>query len=140
MTHATSPQAGHFGPTMSNPTTHLARHLTNALSASGLSVEQLAERTKVPRTTILHLMAEPVSAILPERVYLRGHMRVLARELSADVSELEALFDDAYPAAVAFAAPTPEKARFRAQSMALSAALGGVAIASVVAAFVSALD
>ena len=123
---------------MNDAATQLAQHLQTSLSRAGMSVETLADRTKVPRTTILHLMAEPVSAILPERVYLRGHLGVLARELGTDVSACESLFDAAFP--VALNPPeSPERARFRTQSVAVSAALGGVAVLSVVAAFVSAL-
>lgn len=99
----------------------------------------LAERTKVPRTTILHLMAEPVSAILPERVYLRGHLMVLAQELRCRSDEIARLFEEAYPDD-RDAPELPEKERFRQQSVAVSAALGGVALLSVVAAFVSAID
>lgn len=124
---------------MSSPQSNLARHLETALAKAGLSVMELAERTKVPRTTILHLMSKPVSAILPERIYLRGHLLVLARELHANPNDLLSLFDDAFPEQ-SVAAPEPERERFRSQTVAVSAALGGVALLSVVAAFVSALD
>lgn len=117
----------------------LARHLKTAISDSGLDPSSLAARTRIPRPTILHLMGEPVSAVLPERIYLRGHLSVLARELGANVASLESIFDEAFPEAVE-EEETPEQSRFRSQSVALSAALGGVALVSVVAAFVSALD
>lgn len=125
---------------MSDAQTNLARHLETALAESGLSVDTVAERTKIPRTTILHLMKKPVSAILPERVYLRGHLRVLARELRTDPDDLVSLFDDAFPEPVDAVPTEPERDRFKSQSVAVSAALGGVALLSVVAAFMSALD
>jgi cytoskeletal protein RodZ len=124
---------------MSDPTQELARHLKAALDEAGASVDDIAERTKVPRTTILHLMAQPVSAILPERVYLRGHLRVIAREVGADVGRCETLFDEAFPEDDP-EGDTPSQSRFRSQSVAVSATLGGVAVLSVVAAFVSAID
>lgn len=117
----------------------LAKELRRAIDAAGTTVDSLAERTKVPRTTILHLLSEPVSAILPERVYLRGHLAVLARELRSDEGRLAAAFDAAYPSGDA-PAVAPERARFKNQSVAVSATLGGVALLSVVAAFVSALQ
>ncbi|MEL6186958.1 MAG: hypothetical protein AAFU79_20220 [Myxococcota bacterium] len=125
---------------MSNATSPLARELHSALSGSDVTVDVLAERTKVPRMTILHFLDEPVSAVLPERVYLRGHLGVLAEELGADRGRLEAAFDAAHPADVSEKTPVPQRARFRAQSFAVTATLGGVALLSVVAAFVSALS
>lgn len=123
---------------MSQSTQKLAQHLNTALADAGLSVETLSERTKVPRTTILHLMDQPVSAFLPERVYLRGHLGLIARELGASVPTIEAAFDDAYPAHTP-EPELPEQARYRSQSFAVTATLGGVALLSVVAAFVTAL-
>lgn len=99
-------------------------------------MEALADRTKVPKTTILYLMGEPVSAILPERVYLRGHLDVLGRELRTD--GLPAMFDACFPQTEA--PDRPEEDRFRAQSTVVSATLGGVALLSVVAAFLSAVE
>lgn len=124
---------------MSELQTNLARNLKTALAQANVTVDALADRTKVPRTTILHLMNEPVEAILPERVYLRGHLGVLVREVGADVAHFEALFDEAFPLAQD-EDEAPEQRRFRSQSMAVSATLGGVALLSVIAAFVSALD
>lgn len=125
---------------MSDATSSLARELHAALSQSDVSIEVLAERTKVPRMTILHLLGEPVSAVLPERVYLRGHLGVLASELGADRSRLEAAFDADNPVDEVEMTRAPERDRFRAQSFAVTATLGGVALLSVVAAFVSALN
>ena len=118
----------------------VAQELSSALTLADISVDTLSDRTKVPRTTIGYLLGEPVSAILPERVYLRGHLGVLAVELGADRSKLEAAFDATFPEEAQEITELPERARFKTQSFAVSAALGGVALLSVVAAFVSAIS
>lgn len=75
----------------------LADRLKDQLQRTGATVEALAERTKIPRPTILSLLEEPVSAVLPERVYLRGQTATLARELGMDVDEVLRAFDARYP-------------------------------------------
>ena len=122
------------------PSNLVARQLGAALASAGVSIDALADRTKVPTTTIRYLLGEHVSAILPERVYLRGHLGILAHELGVDRDGFESAFDLTYPAASEpRVEPPPARRRHRAQSVAVSAALGGMAVVSVVAAFVSAI-
>ena len=117
----------------------LAQRLHAGIVQKRLSVEDLAERTTVPRATIASLLDEPVSAVLPERVYLRGHMLVLVRELDIAQEEALRLFDARYPEA-----PKTEdlvaQRRFGTGSVALAAGLAGIAVLAVVLAFASALS
>ncbi|MBX2811126.1 MAG: helix-turn-helix domain-containing protein [Myxococcales bacterium] len=117
----------------------VANELKAAISMADISLDELSETTKVPRTTIRYLLGERVSAILPERVYLRGHLGVLAISLGADRTALESAFDATFPLVQEQQAMPVAQTRFRSQSMAVGAALGGVALLSVVAALVSAL-
>lgn len=75
----------------------LAETLREQLKLTGMTVDGLAERTKIPRSTIRALLEEPISAVLPERVYLRGHTSTLARELGMDLDEVLRAFDARYP-------------------------------------------
>ena len=115
----------------------LARRLQAAIGASNESVDQLAERTKVPRTTILALIEEPVAAVLPGRVYMRGHMKVLAQALKLDVSSMTTDFDTVYPVAKAANDVLPAQP---ARNIAVSAGLYGIALIAVAVAFVTALS
>ena len=94
----------------------------------------MAKSTKVPRSTLLALMDEPVSAVLPERVYMRGHLCVVARELGLDTGDIGGLFDRAYPVKEK-AGAAPVAPRFSNGSLALMVGLGGVAVLAVVLAF-----
>lgn len=75
----------------------LAENLRDQLQRTGMTVDGLAERTKIPRSTIRALLEEPISAVLPERVYLRGHTSTLAKELGMDVDDVLRAFDARYP-------------------------------------------
>ena len=101
-------------------------------------MDVLADRTKVPRATINALLDEPASGIIPERVYLRGHLSVLASELDLDRSGTLDLFDDAFPTT-----PTTQDLtgapRFGTGSVAVAAGLATVALLAVVLAFANAL-
>lgn len=119
--------------------TPLAQLLRSTILNAHVSVEELSERTKVPRTTIRYLMGDPISAILPERVYLRGHLGVLVSDLGADQDAFERAFALTFPEETTEMLDAPEVIRFRAHSRALSAAFGGVALLSVVAAVISAI-
>ncbi len=113
----------------------LSKHLQAGLDASGQTVDRLAERTKVPRSTIRALLGENISAILPERVYLRGHLAVIAREMKLDPEESLALFDAENP---------PEENKIEAEleprfgpgTLALAAGCGAIALVAIVLAFV----
>ena len=128
---------------MNEATMELAQRLYATLASSEHSVESLSERTKIPRATILHLLGESVSAVLPERVYLRGHLAVVVRELGGDDAEFERLFDRAFPATFTLANELcdmmPEAAN-RNYGLAWSAGIGAVAILAVVAVFVSTMS
>lgn len=119
---------------MANERQTLADRLKGAMSQRGISVEAVAETTKIPRSTLQALLDEPVSAVLPERVYLRGHLGVVANELGLDRSEMNDLFDAAYPPRQDVSLG-PVGPRFSAGSMALVASLGGMALLAVVLAF-----
>lgn len=116
----------------------LANFLDRGLKKSNRSVDELADRTKVPRTTIRALLDRPSEGLIPERVYLRGHLSVLADDLRLDRTDALARFDEAFPVIdtriVDDALP-----HFGAGSMAVAAGLAGVAILAVVLAFASAL-
>lgn len=118
----------------------LADHLRQGIDAKNLDVDELAERTKVPRATIQSLLDEPTSSLLPERVYLRGHLSVLATDLCLDREQTLALFDDAYPAAPTTQDLIAQNPRFGTGSMAVAAGLACAAILAVVLAFVTAFD
>ncbi len=113
----------------------LAEVLAAGMKRASVQVDDLAESTNIPRYTILSLLREPVSAVLPERVYLRGQLLVLARRVGLDEARALALFDDAYPEPAT--RDIEVERRFPAGVMALAAGLGCVAILAVVLAFVS---
>src|SRR5262245_42219779 len=75
----------------------LSARLKRELERAKIGVDQLAARTKVPRSTLRLLLGEDVIAIAPGRVYLRGHLKLVARELGIDLQEAEALFDERFP-------------------------------------------
>ncbi len=116
----------------------LAAQLNQGLLERRLSVEELADRTKVPASTIRSFLNEPVTGVLPERVYLRGHLAVLARELRLDVAALQSRFDIESPElpTTKIVAPPP---RFQGAGVAVVAGLAGIAILAVVLSFVSSL-
>lgn len=119
---------------MANERQALADKLRGAMSERGVSVDGVAESTKIPRSTLQALLDEPVSAVLPERVYLRGHLGVVANELGLDRTEMNDLFDRAYPPNQSVSLG-PAGPRFSTGSMALVATLGGMALLAVVLAF-----
>jgi len=112
----------------------LADKLKQAIAAKGITVEVVADTTKIPRSTLQALMDEPVSGVLPERVYMRGHLGVVAGELGLDRAEMNSLFDSAYPCPDR-AASGPAVPRLSTTSMAFMAGLGGMALLAVVLAF-----
>ncbi|MCA9553526.1 MAG: helix-turn-helix domain-containing protein [Myxococcales bacterium] len=119
---------------MSDERQALANTLKQAISARGTTLDAVAQSTKVPRSTLLALMDEPVSAVLPERVYMRGHLCVVARELGLDSAKIGELFDLAYPVKEKVGL-TPVAPRFSTGSLALMVGLGGMALLAVVLAF-----
>lgn len=118
---------------MSEERDALAKKLESALKSQGKTLDALADSTKIPQSTLRALMNEEISAVLPERVYMRGHLGVVSRELGLDPDEMGNLFDAAYPRPTEGYSPvTP---RISHSSMAVMAGLGGVALLAVVLAF-----
>lgn len=117
------------------PEKPIARRLAEAIKEKNLTVEQVADRTKVHRSTLLALLEEPINAVIPPRVYLRGHVLVVARELGIPVGEAGDLFDESYPehGDDSIDLTTPGLARTH---MALAAGLGSIAILALVLAIV----
>jgi cytoskeletal protein RodZ len=117
------------------PDTPLAKRLAEAIAEKHLTVEQLADRTKVHRSTLLALLEEPINAVIPPRIYLRGHTLVVARELGIPVDEAASLFDESYPEggddSIDLTGP-----RFPRAHVALAAGLGSIAILALVLAIV----
>ncbi len=115
----------------------VAEQLKVAIDKSDHSVQSLADATKIPRTTILALLDEPISCILPERVYLRGHLGVLADQLGADRSAWLKAFDNVFPASNPADVTKPRG--MSTTNVAMVAGLGTVAVVAVTVAFVSVL-
>jgi cytoskeletal protein RodZ len=116
----------------------LAAWLAEGLRRRALTVDDLAERTKVPRSTIQSFLDEPISALLPERVYLRGQLCSLARELRLDPVEGLRHFDARYPVSP-WSEEVAERGRFSVGTITLAAGLGCIAVVAVVLAFATAL-
>jgi cytoskeletal protein RodZ len=76
----------------------LAHRFRDQMSLTGLTVDGLADRTKIPRATIRWLLEEETAAVLPGRVYLRGQTAILAREMGMNVEAVLAEFDRRMPA------------------------------------------
>lgn len=112
--------------------------LKEQLQRTGLTVDALADRTKIPRATIQSLLGEEVSAILPERVYLRGQTATIAKELGMNVESVLTAFDLRYPKALPPEVDEPVRGGWARGNAILGAGLGCIAVMAVVAAFVTA--
>lgn len=77
--------------------------MKQAREARGLSLEQVCDRTRIPRQHVVHLEADRYD-LLPPPVYLRGMLMALAKELRLDGQKVAR----SYLAAVA---ATQERAR-----------------------------
>ena len=106
-----------------------------ALRTSAFDVAALADRTKIPRATVRFLLGEDVSVILPERVYLRGQVAAISRELGLDPAEAKATFDREHPE-VARPEHLSGGRALSHRSLAVAATFGCIAIVAVVLAFV----
>ncbi len=115
----------------------LSQRLKQSLERSKVDVDTLAERTKIPRGTIRSLLGENVSAVLPERVYLRGQVVILARELGIDPEEARQWFDDENPVAHVTTEDLLEAPRFGPGTTIVAASLGCIALLAIVLAFVN---
>jgi cytoskeletal protein RodZ len=114
----------------------LSQRLKQALERSKLEVDTIAERTKVPRATIRSLLGEKVSAVLPERTYLRGQLALIAREIGLPRDEAVALFDAENPVSEIRSSDL-DTPRFSAGTTVLAASLGCIALLAIVLAFVN---
>lgn len=114
----------------------LAEQLRSQLQLRGLTVDGLAERTKVPKSTIRWLLDEEVEAVLPGRVYLRAQAACLGRELGMDESRLKKDFDMRFPKVVSD--PEDETAGVRRGAALMGASLGCVAVVAAVFAAITA--
>src|SRR5687767_5504988 len=114
----------------------LSQRLQQALERSKVDVDTLAERTKVPRATIRTLLGENVSAVLPERVYLRGQLVLIAREIGVPIAEARAMFDAENPV-VEVQSVDLDAPRISPGTTVLAASLGCIALLAIVLAFVS---
>lgn len=112
----------------------LAQLLSQGLEQRGATVDTVAERTKVPRSTLRVLLGATDPAIVPQRVYLRGHVGVIAKDLGLDLGEAYARFDREYPTESKIEEVAVQPGFSRA-SMAAAAALGGIGIIAVILAF-----
>lgn len=113
--------------------TTLAALLQKGLEHNSTTIEAVAEKTKVPRSTLRALLGATDPAILPQRIYLRGHVGVFAKELGVDLVEAYARFDRENPTESRI--EEAEQPRVSRGSMAAAAALGGIGIIAVILAF-----
>jgi cytoskeletal protein RodZ len=111
----------------------LAARIQQAMERACISLDQLAARTKVPRSTLRVLLGED-SGLAPARVYLRGHLGLIARELGVDVEEMLNLFDARYPEVADEHREVVEisRAKSRASTVAIGAGLAGVGLLAVI--------
>src|SRR2546423_385829 len=86
------------------------------------------------RRLVRAFMGSQEPAVLPQRVYLRGHLVSIVRELRVDLAQVLALFDAQYPTAPKID-DEPEKSS-HPMTMFIAAGLGCIAIIAVILAFV----
>jgi len=70
----------------------IGAELTAAREAAGMTLEDVAERSRVRRTVIEHIEADDFT-LCGGDVYARGHLRTLAGIVGADPAPLVAEFD-----------------------------------------------
>src|SRR5689334_3775417 len=89
----------------SSRSSSLAAHLGRALEQRHMTMDELSARTKVPRTTLRALFGHDDLVVLPSRVYLRAHLKLVIEALALDRDETLAAFDRAFPETQEVAAP-----------------------------------
>ena len=82
----------------------VADQIAAARQASGLSIEDLARRTRIPATRLKALEAGAYE-LLPPPIYSRGYVRACAIELKLDPDALVRRFDAERPAPAATPPP-----------------------------------
>lgn len=109
----------------------LAELLAAAIEARGLTIEIISERTKVTRPTLRAFLGAKDPAVLPSRVYLRGHLLLVVRFLELDAPRALELFDRAFPAEPELPLGH-ELPRMSRASMAVAAGLAGLGVLAIV--------
>ncbi|MGF1508519.1 MAG: helix-turn-helix domain-containing protein [Myxococcota bacterium] len=117
--------------------TSLAARFRDQLKLTGLTIDALAERTKIPRATIQWILEEEVAGVLPDRAYLRGHTATLAKELGMDVEGALGAFDQRMPRAQVVS--DEAQPVFPRNTALVGAGLGCLAVITMVLVFASAL-
>src|SRR6185369_13680196 len=84
-------------PDADGPDTAGAR-LAAARAAAGMSVDEVSARTRI-RATLIRQMEQDDFAGIGGAVYIRGHIRGIARALGADPEPIVAAFEATHPAA-----------------------------------------
>lgn len=115
---------------MNEPQT-LAELLGRAIESRGLTIEIIADRTKVTKSTLVAFLGGTDPALLPSRVYLRGHLLLVVNELALDPVRALALFDLAFPIAPD-SMPGSELPRMSRASVAFAAGLAGLGVLAIV--------
>jgi len=114
----------------------LAADLTRALDARGMTLDDLAVRTKVPRSTLRALFGHEDLVVLPGRVYLRAHLRLVIDELAMNVETTLSAFDRAFPTEVDLV-PLAKLPRVSPGAVAIAAGLTGIGLLAIVLSIVS---
>ena len=109
----------------------LAAYLSDAIARAGLDEDRLVERTKIPEGTFSVLLGRPDDSVILPRVYVRAHLKVLAKEVDIDTDETMSLFDAAYPFPED-EAPVATERPVTTANLAVAAGLGGAGILAVI--------
>jgi cytoskeletal protein RodZ len=72
------------------------RQLAQERELRGVSLEEVAERTKIPRST-LERLESGTPEHLPARVYLVGYLRAYADAVGLDADDVVLRFEEAHP-------------------------------------------
>lgn len=109
------------------------RYLVQARQLRGLGLEEVAERTKIPVST-LEALEDESGTRLPERVYVLGYLRAYADAVGLDADEVLLRFEEAHPEEKPDEA-APEVVTTTRPGLALAAifGIGAVILAVVVA-------
>lgn len=110
----------------------LASRLQEAMLRANKTVDQIAEKTKVPRSTLRVLLGDTSAALLPSRVYLRGHLRLIAKEVGLEEAEMQKLFDEAFPDNTIPMETNDLPDRPKVAPVAIAAGLAGVGVLAVI--------
>ena len=115
---------------------NLATLLSRAIEARNVSLDTLVERTKVTKPTLRAFLGATDPAVLPSRVYLRGHLRIVANYLAVDEAQALASFDRAFPVE-SDSASSATGPRMSRASVAFVAGLAGLGVLAIVLSIVA---